>query len=330
MKQAGRIFYLTVGRPTSGGQQVNEEHVVALRSLGLDAQLLQWPRNAGSPSPASDRDDPSVWPVWDTAAPLTRFTSPDVLRPGDTVVIPEPWRMQLRAFASWPVRRVVHCQNPYYMFHGTASLPALAEAGYAHILSCSRYTSQLIRQCGWTGGLHTVAPQIDPVFTPTDSAGGPQRQLQVAFMPRKRAIEAIFLQGLFRSLYPQWAQVPWVALDGISRAECAARMRNSAVFASLSHLEGLGLPPLEAMASGCLVAGFTGGGGGDYATPSNGFWAAEGDHEGFCQAVNEALRCASTPAWADEVRAASATAVAAHTPEAFQRDLLAAWTTILS
>ena len=45
----------------------------------------------------------------------------------------------------------------------------------------------------------------------------------------------------------------------------------------MSRLEGFGLPPLEAMASGCLVVGFTGFGGLEYATKENGFWCGEDD-----------------------------------------------------
>jgi glycosyltransferase involved in cell wall biosynthesis len=62
-------------------------------------------------------------------------------------------------------------------------------------------------------------------------------------------------------------------------------MAESAVFASFSYLKGLGLPPLEAMASNCLVCGFDGHGGSDFATADNGQWVQEGDHEGFADAV---------------------------------------------
>ena len=46
----------------------------------------------------------------------------------------------------------------------------------------------------------------------------------------------------------------------------------SALFLSLSRFESLGLTTLEALASGCIVAGFTGFGGRDYATACNGWW----------------------------------------------------------
>lgn len=55
-------------------------------------------------------------------------------------------------------------------------------------------------------------------------------------------------------------------------------LRRSKIFIAHSFPEGLGLPGLEAMACGCLVVGFTGGGGKDYMRHgSNCFVAPDGD-----------------------------------------------------
>jgi glycosyltransferase involved in cell wall biosynthesis len=120
-----------------------------------------------------------------------------------------------------------------------------------------------------------------------------------------------------------------VPIDGMTRQQCADVLRQSAVFASFSHLEGLGLPPLEAAACGCIVAGFTGGGGQDYATPSNGFWVDEGDHEGFAHALDAALRCASQPAWRQGVLGAFDRALSDHNEVAFKASLHRAWVAIM-
>ncbi len=317
MNGPGIIYYLTVGAPTSGGQQVNEEHVQALCEMGWDARLLQWPR----------QNDAQPWPTWHTACRLDRMSSPEVLRPQDIIVLPEAWRPQIKVFAGLKVRKVVHNQNPYYCFRGADHMSDLMKQGYEHILTCSDYTSMLLRQFGWTGPLHTVVPQIDPVFTPR-AAPLLEQPLRIALMPRKRPVEAMFMQGLFRARYPQWAQVPWLSINEMTRQQCAEVLQQSAVFASFSHLEGLGLPPLEAAACGCIVAGFTGGGGRDYATPSNGFWVAEGDHDAFAQALDTALRCASTPVWRAEVQGAFQASVTAHGREAFKASLAQAWTAI--
>ena len=41
---------------------------------------------------------------------------------------------------------------------------------------------------------------------------------------------------------------------------------------ALNARESFGLVPIEAMASGCIVVGFHGYGGLEYATPENGYW----------------------------------------------------------
>jgi Glycosyl transferases group 1 len=313
----GIIYYLTVGAPTSGGQRVNEEHVIALRQMGWDARLLQWPRS-GPPE--------AQWPRWAVDCPVVPMTSAEVLKPHDVVVIPEPWRHQIEVLARVNVHKVIHNQNPYYGFRAADALTELPKLGIGHILTCSEFTSAFLRRSGWQGPLHTVHPQLDPVFAP----GPDERELRIAYMPRKRSVEAMFMPSLFRSLYPQWAAVPWLPLHDMSRAQCAQLMQQSAVFASFSHLEGLGLPPLEAARCGCVVAGFTGGGGQDYATPANGFWVAEGDHEGFAHALHQALRCAQSATWRAGVLKAFEPALADHTTEAFQRSLALAWAAVMA
>jgi glycosyltransferase involved in cell wall biosynthesis len=109
-------------------------------------------------------------------------------------------------------------------------------------------------------------------------------------MPRKRAADVMLIREIFRRRFGhEHGDVAWVAIDGAGEAEVARILGESEVFLSMNHLEGLGMPPLEAMAAGCQVAGFTGGGGDDYATPENGFWIAENDHLGCAFALAEAL-----------------------------------------
>jgi glycosyltransferase involved in cell wall biosynthesis len=99
------------------------------------------------------------------------------------------------------------------------------------------------------------------------------------------------------------------------------------VFASLSQYEGLGLPPLEAMAAGALVCGFDGQGGQEYATPDNGFWVADGDLEGFAHAVAKAL---DLPAEDAQMRVLNGQAtVSRFTESRFEQELELAWRALL-
>ena len=119
----------------------------------------------------------------------------------------------------------------------------------------------------------------------------------------------------------------------LARPACAAVMAESALFASFSYLEGLGLPPQEAMASGCLVGclvgGFDGHGGRDDASADNGRWVAEGDHEGFADALAALLDDWVGDGDAAQRRIDAGLATAATYSQArFEQELLAAWRAI--
>ena len=90
-------------------------------------------------------------------------------------------------------------------------------------------------------------------------------------------MEAAFIQDLFRAENPQFRSIPWVQISGVPEEKVATILKDSAVYLSLSRFEAVGLSILEALASGCVVAGFTGFGARDYTTASNGYWAAEDD-----------------------------------------------------
>lgn len=108
----------------------------------------------------------------------------------------------------------------------------------------------------------------------------------------------------------------------MSRELVAETLGESLLFASLGFQEGLGLPPLEAMAAGCIICGFDGHGGREYATQENGFWVAEGDLETFAQTLAGALDLGP-----DE--AAGRDTAARFSEEGFRKELRAAWEHLL-
>ena len=84
---------------------------------------------------------------------------------------------------------------------------------------------------------------------------------------------------------------------------------------------------IEAMASGCLVCGFHGGGGQEYANARNGCWVPDGNWTEFAHALNEALICSNPDI---ELRREVARETVAQFSEAqFMNDLSAAWSCLL-
>lgn len=310
------IYYACRLPISAGGEVVNFQHVSSLRQLGWRAAVLL------------DEQAKVVAPSRPFAVPMVQYGRAIQFRPHDVVVLPEVSAPEVWAhFASLGCRVVMHNQNPFYTFRGFASPQAMNGFGLFGALCPSAFTRDTLQRWGSTLDWRVVRPCVLPVFVQTGQQAGVQRCRQVAFMPRKRPADAQLLRSIFVSLYPQLADVPWVEINNMQRPQVARLLAESQVFASLSYYESLGLPPLEAMAAGCLVSGFTGHGGVEYATPDNGRWVAEGDLEGFAHALAADLQ--ATEAEQVQRRTAGWATAARFDAAQFEAGLDAAWRHLL-
>lgn len=311
------IYYSCRLPMSAGGELVNFQHVASLRKLGWRAAVLL------------DEQSQVQVPRQPYPVPMVQFGQAFRFRPLDVLVLPEVCQPQTwQDMARQACRVVVHNQNPYYSFRGFPSTQALNAHGLWGALCCSGFTRDTLARWGCTLPWQVVRPFVLPTFALAARQPGVQRRRQVAFMPRKRGGEAYLLQSIFRSTYPQLADVPWVEIKDMARPQVARVMAESLVFASFSQFEGLGLPPLEAMAAGCLVAGFTGGGGEEYATPANGRWVPEGDLDAFAAALAADLQADEAQVAAR--RAAGEATAAAFDQSHFEAQLDAAWRHLLA
>lgn len=308
------IYYSCTLPLRAGGQLVNFQHVAALRRLGWRAFALL--------DPVSRIEQPArPYPV-----PLVHWSDSLALAPQDWLVLPEVTPPQTFArLAKGPCQVVIHNQNPFYTFRGFADIAGLNAYPLAGALCCSGFTRDTLHRWGSRADWLPVRPAVLPHFAAAAATATKRRQ--IAYMPRKRPADVQALHSLFRGLFPQFADVPWVPIHGMGRPQVAQVLAESVVFASFGKDEGLGLPPLEAMAAGCLVCGFDGGGGKEYATPENGLWVAEGDAEGFARALAAALQFDAAET-ARRVDAGRKTA-AGFSETRFETELQAAWQTLL-
>jgi hypothetical protein len=265
-------------------------HVEALQRLGHDAAVTLRPGR-----------QPPHW--FSHSAPIVDIEGPSGPGPDDIIVFPEDTYANLTALAGHPARKVVFCQNHYYACRGVTRIPLERLRGFEGFMACSLTVADWLRN-RFPGRKVELVPAFadETVFRPA-----PKRPA-IACAPRKRRDEATYLHDLFRWTFPRRADLPWVTLEDVPEHQVADTLGTSAILLSLSHLEGLGLLPLEAMASDCLVAGFTGHGGKEYATPENGFWAE--DPEGVVQALGAAadLYARGGPARDAKISAGRATA----------------------
>jgi glycosyltransferase involved in cell wall biosynthesis len=293
-----------------GGVAAIYRHVEILHAHGLPA-FVTLPRR-----PARD--------FYGSTAPLLIHEGPlqNLARPGDIFVIPEGFPAVMKALAQTPARRLMFCQNYYLLPFSREPGAGIAEYEVNGVIA----SSQAIRDFFVDVYRISDTPILPCAIDPARFQSAPRKKHQIAFMPRKLRREASFLIATFARRHPHHTDVTWVMIDNVSQAESARILGESAVFLSLSHRESLGLPPLEAMACGCLVAGFHGDGGREYATDRNGWWADNGDWKTAIDGLAAALDLVATGGHDLEARRRAMDAtVKRYSPARLEAELLAFW-----
>jgi len=271
-----RIVYL--GFPNgaiAGGQKMILRHVETLRDLGFEAVF--W------------RGEGNVMPAWLQHRAPVEVGAP--FRPDDILVLPSDAPNALSRMAASPHRKLIFCQNQFSLAAtGARAIDAYLPERLPVFISPGRVCADSIRRLYPQATVEVIPCFADErVFRP---AGG--RTDAVAFAPRKRPLEAEAIGVFFRKRRPEHAHLPWRPIRELSEAEVAAVMAGSTLFLSLSRFEAVGMTPLEAMACGCVCAGFLGVGGWDFATAENGFWAPDDDLEAAAEALGRAADLVAT------------------------------------
>jgi hypothetical protein len=269
-----RIVYLSwPASQITGGIKMTYRHVEALVANGVDATI------------ATDDGLPPTW-----FATSARTIQWDQAFSADVLVFPENYRDSFERFRSSPARKVVLCQNQYMAHRGLGKALCYSDYGATHLIAVGRQTLPFCQHR--FPKLHSV---LIPVFIDTEIFAVCERKhLQIAYSPSKRPLEATFIHDLFQHENPEFNDVPWIPLFGLSESDVAEILKHSAVYLSLCRFEACPLSVLEAFACGCVVGGSTGFGARDYTTTSNGFWAAEDDCFDCCAQLTRAVRLAAT------------------------------------
>lgn len=268
---AGRIIYvLPTATGPAGGVKTMFEHANALAAAGFNAALY-----------SRNKDD---LPTGFGTAPV--LTGPiDVLNNDILVRSEVATRETFQRAATAGCRQFLFVQNHFYVFHSLGGPDEQETLGIDRVF-CS---SGVIQRFLQTHYKIDQAPIIPYVVTPP-SGPACKKAKQIAFMPRKRPFEVDFIRHLFAVEFPDLSHWQWCEIDRMNHDEVLAHLNSAEVFLSLQKFEGFGLPAIEAMAARCLVVGFTGFGGLEYADDSNGVWVEEDNIEAAAMALGTAIR----------------------------------------
>lgn len=210
--------------------------------------------------------------------------------PGDVIAVPEVYGASITSLPRG-VAQVIFNQNAYLTLDAlaadgrAAAAPYVANPDLAAVTAVSEHNADLLRRLFPGAPVRHIRPGIDPAL---HHPGARQAGRRIAYMTRRRSGQAAQVLAL---LEHAGALADWevVAIDGRSEAEVAEILRGSLLFLSFSELEGLGLPPLEALACGCAVAGFDGFAGREFFRSPFAVRVEDGDVAGFARAVEGLL-----------------------------------------
>jgi glycosyltransferase involved in cell wall biosynthesis len=279
------FYYFTVCKPVGGLKHIR---VVAslLRELGIEAFLLR-----DGPVPlAADLDDNRLYDIPVPDAPFAFADAGDRLRPDDVLVLPEVTPGAAYDLCrGWKCRLALYNQNGFYALRFCPSRRRMGRR-FDFAIANAPYVAGV---CETFLGVPRDRVFIVPYWVMRDpfTPGEQPPRLAISCMPRKLGEHVRKVRDEVQRAEPD---VPWVEIDDIPSSEVAHRFRECAIFFSTQHMEGFGLPALEAMACGALVAGYAGTGGfpPPYARPENGLWVRDGDMAAAAAAVSRAIAVA--------------------------------------
>jgi hypothetical protein len=272
------IFLPPVSKPT-GGVTVLRQMADILHQSGREAYLVAREKGGWRPEGLAD------------AAPVLEWRDLK-LAASDVWVVPEGWINALAPGLYANAQCFSYVQNWAYLFSSMPdgvdwhSLPV-------EFLAVSDPVFQFIKETTCKDA-PVLRPGIDrSIFhAPESKPGG---RVNVAFMPRKNKALVEQIKAIHEHRCGAH-QVNWVPIEGMDAHGVAETLRAAHIFLATGFPEGCPLPPLEAMACGCLPVGFAGFGGWDYMrqvqakpryTPwiplrkvpwkGNGLWCADSD-----------------------------------------------------
>ena len=309
-----RIFYFCPDlKVKSGGVRRLYRHVDILARNGFPAAILHAEKDFVL------ADQPRV--------PLEYLQNPRALRKDDIVVIPEGFPSLMRRLKDQPIRRFVIALSWSYIFSMLPDGMDWRDFNIERILVVCPTIGEMIT---WSMGLptHLIDFAINPNLYHYRAE---HKKNKIAYIQNK-AKDIDPFRRLLSARNPDYVcKFEWVALKDLNEADYAARIRESSIFLNLSTAEGLLNSCFEAMAAGCIVAGFNSVGGQDMLVGEgplrNSILAPNGDYVSLAYAMEPLLKDLlnnNRQPW-EQIIQNGINGVAHHTPAAEEKSVIEFW-----
>ncbi|SHN70629.1 glycosyltransferase [Desulfovibrio litoralis] len=297
------IFFIPHIDKTSGGLNNIYTIIELLQSLNYNVAFSSLEENSLAVKNAKEKNLPYI--------PWNELN----LNEKDLFIVPEGFPNIIPFGLKHGARTIVYVQSWHYLLEVLPENVTWKQLP-VEFLAVSRPVEWFIQEVFNLKSLGVLPPAVQTCFFETQNSRA--KHLRIAFMPRKnrnltQQIQQICMAKLANN--PK-IKIEWLEIANKTQAEVAKILSTSDIFLNTAYPEGFGLPPLEAMATGCIPVGFTGFGGLDYMSnvalencpsvvnniinvtinnnqttfPENGFYVPDGDILSAALVLSEAIQ----------------------------------------
>jgi glycosyltransferase involved in cell wall biosynthesis len=247
----------------------------------------------------------------------------------DYLVIPEKFGLDL-AYIGKGIRKIILNQNGYLTFKGYSFAKSRRYTPYNNkdvlgVLVNSTHCQDYINYAFPQVTAYRFYLSIDPRMFSYSA----NKKKKICFSKIKNTYDAMQVINIlkFRNALHDFEIYPF---SKKSERDVAEILRESLIFLSLGNREGFGLPAAEAMACGCIVIGYHGGGGKEFFQPDLSFPVEDGDIVGFARTIEKVIEAYNqdSSCFSDMRKKASEFIRERYSPEREEQELVDIWNNI--
>ena len=175
------------------------------------------------------------------------------------LVFPEVMSSLMQQTRDLTIPRIVIALNWALIYRNLPAGLNWKDFGILRAITPSPFVKQFIE---WTMGLDVTL--IENYVDTTRYAYQPEKKANnIAYISRKD-LSGEILRSVFERRQGSLCHYNWVRLGNLNEEHYASQLAHSRIFLATSQEEGMPTSVLEAMASGCIVIGYSGLGGSDF------------------------------------------------------------------